>query len=59
MIMRENLMKILDIISAIPDKDIKNPKHIPSSACTQEANTLYKCALIDKEALIANGLDWN
>jgi hypothetical protein len=55
---RENLDKILDIISAINDKRIKTPKHVPASACVMEAVTLYHWALKDKEALIAHGLAW-
>ncbi|MCX6581986.1 MAG: hypothetical protein NT166_17590 [Candidatus Aminicenantes bacterium] len=55
---RENLDKILDIISAIDDNRIKTPKHVPVSACVLEASTLYHWALKDKEALIAHGLAW-
>ncbi|MDQ1352840.1 MAG: hypothetical protein QG657_3146 [Acidobacteriota bacterium] len=55
---RENLDKILDIISAIDDKRIKTPKHVPASACVMEAVTLYHWASKDKEALIAHGLNW-
>lgn len=58
MYIRENLDKKLTEISAIADKRIKRPKHIPPDACIQEANTLYEYALEDKEILMARGLNW-
>jgi hypothetical protein len=53
---REYYEKKLEVISAIKDSQIKKPHHIPVGIYTQEALDLYKCALDDKEALIAAGL---
>ncbi|MCU0289537.1 MAG: hypothetical protein MUF15_24475 [Acidobacteria bacterium] len=54
----ENLDLKMPEITAVDDKRIKRPKHIPPNACIMEANTLYHWARQDKETLIARGLSW-
>ncbi len=53
---REYYEKKLEVISAIKDSQIKKPHHIPVGIYIHEAESLYKYALDDKEALIAAGL---
>lgn len=53
---KEAYKKKLEVISAIKDSQIKKPHHIPVATYIQEAETLYKRALDDKEPLMAAGL---
>jgi hypothetical protein len=48
----------LEVIKAIPDDQIKNPKNIPPGIYIQEAEDLYKWCQDDKEELTSKGLDW-
>jgi hypothetical protein len=53
---QEDYKKKLEVISAIKDSQIKKPHHIPVATYIHEAESFYKLALDDKEALMAAGL---
>jgi hypothetical protein len=53
---KEAYKKKLEVISAIDDSQIKQPHHIPVATYIIEAESFYKLALDDKEALMAAGL---
>jgi hypothetical protein len=53
---KEDYKKKLEVISAIKDSQIKKPHHIPVATYIQEAESLYRLALDDKEPLMAAGL---
>ncbi len=53
---REYYEKKLEVISAIDESRIKQPHHIPVPVYIEEADTLCKLALQDKEELVAAGV---
>jgi hypothetical protein len=48
----------LEVITAIPDDQIKTPNQIPVGIYIQEAEDLYKWCLPHKDELTVKGLDW-
>lgn len=54
-----NYASKLDVITSIPDKQIKIPVNIPVYIYIQEAEDIRQWCQSDKDKLIANGLDWS
>jgi hypothetical protein len=48
----------LEVITAIPDDQIKTPSQIPVEIYIQEAEHLLAWCQVDKDELTAGGLDW-
>jgi hypothetical protein len=48
----------LEVITAIPDDQIKNPNQIPMKIYIQEAESLFSWCQEDKDELTVGGLDW-